>query len=256
MHVGAGLALRRHAVDRARIFAVHQNDALVALAHFGNITLDDDRLAIEGGEHLQHRTQILVVRLHAEDARAAIAVKRLDDDVLVLGAEGVDLHAIRGDERGRHQPLELGDEQFLRRVAHMRRIVHHQRPGMDAFQQMRGRDVGHVEGRVLPHQHHIGGRKIDDGGFAQGEMIAARVAHRKRTDARRHLAIAKRQVARAVIEQRMAPRLRFQRQRKSGIAADIDPLDRVHLDCDGKRHEEFLVEAPLERVKAECCLIM
>ena len=54
----------------------------------------------------------------------------------------------------------------------------------------------------------------------------------------------------------MAPRLRFQRQRKSGIAADIDPLDRVHLDCDGKRHEEFLVEAPLERVKAECCLIM
>ena len=34
----------------------------------------------------------------------------------------------------------------------------------------------------------------------------------------------------------MAPLLRFQQQRKSGIAADIDPLDRVHLHGDFQAH--------------------
>jgi hypothetical protein len=45
MHVGAGLALLRHAVDRAHRLAVDQDDALVALAHFREIALHDHRLA-------------------------------------------------------------------------------------------------------------------------------------------------------------------------------------------------------------------
>ena len=75
MHVGARLACRRHAVDGAGELAVHQDDALVALAHFGKIALHDHRLAIELGEHFQQRTEILVIRLDAEHARAAIAVR-------------------------------------------------------------------------------------------------------------------------------------------------------------------------------------
>ena len=91
MHVGARLARRRHPVDGAGEFAVHQDDALVALAHLGKIALHDHRLAIELGEHLQQRAQILVIRPDAEHAGAAIAVERLEDDVLVLVAEVADL---------------------------------------------------------------------------------------------------------------------------------------------------------------------
>jgi len=51
--------------------------------------------------------------------------------------------------------------------------------------------------------------------------------------------IAEGKIARPVIEQAMAAVLRFQRQGKIGIAADIDFLDRVHLDRDGQRHENL-----------------
>ena len=57
----------------------------------GQIALHDDRLAIELGEHLQQRVQILVAGCDVEDAGPAIAEQRLDDDVLVLVAEGADL---------------------------------------------------------------------------------------------------------------------------------------------------------------------
>ena len=80
--------------------------------------------------------------------------------------------AVGGDQRRRHQILEQRDEQFLRRVAHMGRIVDDQRPGMDALEDMRRRDVGHVERRVLPHQHDIGLRQVVDARLAQREMIA------------------------------------------------------------------------------------
>ena len=76
-------------------------------------------------------------------------------------------------------------------------------------------------------------------------MIALRRAHLS-GHARRHHAVAEGQIARAVIEKRMAARLRFQRQREGGIAGDIDLLDRVHLDRDGKRHVQSPSSAPLE----------
>ena len=110
---------------------------------------------------------------------------------------------------------------------------------------MGGGDVGHVEGRVLPHQHDIDARQIGDGGIAQREVIALDRAHRKRARKRRHDAIAERQIARAVIEQIVAAALRLQRQRKGGIACDVDLLDRVHLD--GNAHERILlVQPPLQ----------
>ena len=37
----------------------------------------------------------------------------------------------------------------------LRRVVDHQRLRMDALEQMRGGDVGEVERRVLPQQHHV-----------------------------------------------------------------------------------------------------
>jgi hypothetical protein len=35
----------------------------------------------------------------------------------------------------------------------------------------------------------------------------------------------------------MAARLRFQEQGKGGIAANVDPLDRIHLDGDVQGHQ-------------------
>ena len=50
---------------------------------------------------------------------------------------------------------KFGDEHLFRRVAHLRRVVDHQRLRMDALEQMGGGDVGQIERRVLAQQHHV-----------------------------------------------------------------------------------------------------
>ena len=84
MHVGAILVLCRDAVDGARELAIDQNDALVALADIGEIALGDERLAKALREELNERAEILVLAGEAEDAGAAIAVKRFQDDLAML----------------------------------------------------------------------------------------------------------------------------------------------------------------------------
>ena len=158
-----------------------------------------------------------------------MAVERLHHDVAVLGAERLDLGEVARDQRRRHQVGKLGDEHLLGRVAHMRRIVDHQRLRMDALEQMRGGDVGEVERRVLAQQDHVEGRKLDAPRLTQGKVVADLVAHRQRLHAREHAAADLRQPVRRVVGQGVSARLRFQQQRKGRIAANIDPLDRVHL---------------------------
>src|SRR4051812_10132646 len=70
-------------------------------------------------------------------------------------------------------------------------------------------------------------------------MIALDRAHMQRAHPRRHTVLAEGEIARAIIEQTMSAPLPFQRQRESGIAADIDPLDWVHLDSDSQGHGVF-----------------
>ena len=77
----------------------------------------------------------------------------------MLAAEGRDLRAVAGDQGRRHQIGELGDEDLLGRVAHLGRVVHHQRLRMDALEEVGRGDVGHVEGRILAHQHHVDARR-------------------------------------------------------------------------------------------------
>jgi len=75
---------------------------LVALAHLRKVALGDHRLAAALGEHFEQRIEVLVVGPHAENAGAAIAEQRLQDDVLVLVAEGADGARI-GADQGRRQ---------------------------------------------------------------------------------------------------------------------------------------------------------
>jgi len=63
-------------------------------------------------------------------------------------------------------------------------------------------------------------------------MVALDVPHRQRPHRREHFAVDQRHQVGRVIENTMPPRLGFQQQRKGRIAADIDPLDRVHLHGD------------------------
>ena len=67
-------------------------------------------------------------------------------------------------------------------------------------------------------------------------MVALLVAHLERLHRREHLAVRQRQPVGRVIGERMAAALRLQQQRERRIAADVDPLDRVHLHGDLQGH--------------------
>ena len=72
-----------------------------------------------------------------------------------------DRGAVAGDQRRRRQLREFGDEQFLRRVPHVRRVVDDERLRMNALEKMRRGDVAHVEGRILTEMDHVERREID-----------------------------------------------------------------------------------------------
>ena len=97
-------------------------------------------------------------------------------------------------------------------------------------------DIGEVERWVLAQQHHVEGGEIDMPRLAQGDMVAGDIAHHQRPHRGRHLAVAQAQAIGRVIGQRVGALLRFQQQRKRRIAADIDPLDRIHLHGDVQTH--------------------
>ena len=93
-------------------------------------------------------------------------------------AELGDLAAVAGDQRRRGEVGELGHEQLFRRVANVGRIVDHQCGRMNALQQMGGRNVAHVEGRILTKHDHVEAGQILQHRLAQGEMVALAVSHR------------------------------------------------------------------------------
>ena len=108
VHVGARFAFRGDAVEAGHRLAVDEDDALVALAHLGQVTLDHERLAEALLEQLDQRREVVVALLDEEHAGAAIAVERLDDDVAVLLAEGVD------QRRGRASPASAASARGTR----------------------------------------------------------------------------------------------------------------------------------------------
>ena len=71
-------------------------------------------------------------------------------------------------------------------------------------------------------------------------MVALLVAHRERPHGRKQRAVAQRHPVGRVIGELVAARLRFEQEGEGRIAADIDPLDRVHLDGDEERHGTVL----------------
>ena len=118
----------------------------------------------------------------------------------MLETKCTNLLPVRRHKRRRHQIPEQHDEELFWGIADMKWIVGHQRFGMDAFEQMRGRDVGHVERRILPHKDDIRARQVVGAGVTEREVIARNVAHSHGTHARGDRAIAKCEIAGAIIE--------------------------------------------------------
>ena len=107
---------------------------------------------------------------------------------------------------------------------------------MDALEEMRGGDVGHVEWRVLAEMHHVELGQILLALMRQPVMVAGLVLDREAMAERDQLAVAEREIVRRVIEHVVAAPLRLEQQGEGGIAPDIDALDRVHLEGDFEGH--------------------
>ena len=131
----------------------------------------------------------------------------------------------------------MGDEQLFGRVAHLDRVVDHQRRWVDVLEEMRRRDIGHVEGRVLAHQDDVHGGEIDAFGCAERRVTTFFAPHRQPACASQYAAVMEHQILGQVVVQRVAPALRLQGEDEGRVGVDVDVFDRVHLNRDGKAHE-------------------
>ena len=86
--------------------------------------------------------------------------------------ERFDRGAIARNHRRGHEVGKVHHEQFFGRVAHGFRIIDDERAGLDALEQMRRRDIGQIERRVLAQQHDIDLSQIDAPHFAKQGMLA------------------------------------------------------------------------------------
>jgi hypothetical protein len=111
---------------------------------------------------------------------------------------------------------------------------------MNVLQHVRRRDVGHVEGRVLAHQHHVDAGKVDRLKPAQRGVIAALATHLQRPRLGAHHPVPKRQMLRQIVQQGVAARLRLKRQGEGRVGVDIHRFDRIHLDGNGQAHRDLL----------------
>ena len=103
---------------------------------------------------------------------------------------------------------------------------------------MTGRDIIHVERRVLTHQDDInilGEVQLDRLTEDTRRFLHALDLCRPRPG--RHPALFERHVVRAVDEQFRAARLRHLGQCKGRIAVNLDVFQRIHLDPDSQCHE-------------------
>jgi hypothetical protein len=160
----------------------------------------------------------------------------------MFGAECAYGIGVPRHQRRRHQIGEMRHQQLFRRIAHGSRVIHHQRVRMDMFQYMCRGDVGHVERRILAHQHHVHGAEIDARRRTGSEMVAALPAYRHRpcdggyafgdAPVRRRPPFLQREMPHFVMPQRVPAKLRLEHQREAAIAIDIDRVERVHLDRD------------------------
>ena len=154
----------------------------------------------------------------------------------MAGAELRDSGAIVGDQGRRLQARELGDEQFLGRVAHLDRVVDHEGPGVDRLEEKGRVDVAHVERRILAQQNHVEFAQVDSSPGPECGVVADLSLHGDIAPPREDASLVHGEGVGRVDEQAMAPRLAGFHHQEGGVAFDDDPLDGIHLHRDLQRH--------------------
>jgi len=135
--------------------ADHQH-ALVAQFDGAQKLLHHDGLRAVPVERLHDAAQIEAVLLDPEDAHAAHAIERLQDDVLVLGMEQPDVLRRARDQGRGNQFGELKNGQFFRMVAQRARPVEDPRAfALGLFEQVRGVEKLVVKRRILAHHDRV-----------------------------------------------------------------------------------------------------
>ena len=184
----------------------------------------------------EHGFKILVIGPQTRHAGTAAAIEGLEHNVLMLVAEGKDRLLIAGDQGRWLKALKAGDEQLFRGITHLERIIDHQGLGVDALEKVGGGDVGHVEGRILPHQNHIHFGQV--AGFHRPHLavIALHGLNHGATASGKDPLAKLGQVFGLIDPQAVTARLSLHHHHEAGVGGDVDPLDGVHLDGDLQAH--------------------
>ena len=104
---------------------------------------------------------------------------------------------------------------------------------------MRRGDIGHVEGRILPHQDDIDTGQIELLERAKAVVVALPAHDFERPRAGIKPPVVQRQGVGQIMEQGMPAGLGFEGQSKGRIRIDVDRIDRIHLDRDGQSHADL-----------------
>ncbi len=185
---------------------------------------------------LEQGVKVGIIDPQPDHPRAGPAVERLQHHVAVPGAEVPDRLDVGGDQGRRLQAGKAGDQQLLGRVAHLHGVVHHQGLRVDPLQEIGGGDVGHVERRVLAHQHHVELRDVADLRLAQRVVVALERAQVQRPAAGQHPAVFQRQLLRREVPEAVTAGLALHHHQEGGVGLDVDPFDGIHLNGDLEGH--------------------
>ena len=184
--------------------------------------------------------EIAILGLQTKNARAPIAIKGLENDVAVFGMEFAQNSDVTRDGCRRRQVRKVEDEILFWVVPDPEGIVHYQRLPLELVQNMSGRDVAHVERRVLPEPYDVDLCKIDPGFLAERHVIAPLSAHLDLPGTGGDLARLEGKAIRSIDKKVVPSRRRSLGETKSRIRVDIDVLNRVHLKCNAERHSHPL----------------
>jgi hypothetical protein len=93
----------------------------------------------------------------------------------------------------------------------------------------------------LPQEHNVKVGEIFDARSRELEMRAVLILDRQALATRQKSIAMQREIGRCVIENVVPALLRFEQQRESRVADDVDPVDRVHLNGNAKGHLELSI---------------
>ena len=231
--VAARFALLRN--PRQRVgdnFAADDQHAFVALHDVGQVTLRHDGAGFQPHQGFQNAADVGVVRGEAEDAHAAHAVERFDDDVAVFGEKGAHVGGAGGNDGGRGELREIQHGQFFVEVAHGLPAVEHVcAVACSQGEELGGVEILHVKRRVGAHDYRVKfgqGRPNGACGAEPGMVVIVFCAEKiEGRGLRVHFPALHRQFARERVEQRVAAPRRLAHHRIGGVFIGFETGHRV-----------------------------